>query len=108
MSDDDEAVIMATPTAYHAKGWVPVAGSVEWTARCGHRVWIAPSSVQLMADPGMKVKVMCIPCVKREDVSEAELTLLPGQMDEVQDEVGRTKREQLEQALKGWGFKDYG
>lgn len=101
---DDEAVILATPVDRTMRK--PVEGSVTFTAKCGHEVWLAPTSVDLLADPGQKVAVMCMPCVQKKDVQNAELMLLPGQMDELQGKVGSEKRQHLEQILKAWGFKD--
>ena len=81
------------------------SGTVEMTAVCGHEVFVAPSSQQLMAEHPGKVNLICITCMggvtaMHERMASGRARWVRGQEEEVRDALGAEAAEQLKRQFK--------
>lgn len=63
----------------------PLPGASEhWCERCLHKVWIAPSGVELIAAAPDRMSVICIPCFTKDNVLEVDkMGFAPGSLKEM-------------------------
>ena len=79
---DEEAVLVCSPTRGRARAAVP-GSARRYCDRCGQEVFVAPSSLALMAQYRV-VTFRCVPCVRREPPPRDKVArLTPEQLLEI-------------------------
>ena len=93
MADTHHILLSPESSPYHT------ADSVVITADCGHRAWIAPTSMTAHLSPFMATRTTCMRCVSPKDLREAiatgNLRAVPGAKDELAAEVGPELADQV-------------
>jgi hypothetical protein len=87
MAEDDDIVgIMAMPIDF--EGAHIVAGSKVVTANhCGHEVYLAPSTADMIEKTDLPVVICCLRCVQPEWLSNG-IKATPGAQEELNQEMG--------------------
>jgi len=69
------------------------------TASCGHRAWIAPSTMTLVLNPFTRTRTVCVACAPstelREAIAAGNLRAVPGAKAELAAEVGADLADQV-------------
>ena len=110
MSDPDEVaeVIILMPTRFAHKLETHVPGSVVVTAGCGHKAFMAPTTVAFLADgPHPNARTVCTTCAEPGLFSNPDVQkrLMPGTRAEAESALGVGGADQLLALARDLGFQ---
>lgn len=102
-------VLLSCRSAYKTP---PVAESIIVTAGCGHRAFMAPTTVAHLADGHGGVHLVCSRCLNaamaqmpERRLSDFDLRLMPGTAAEAEANLGVAEADQVMAAARDAGFK---
>lgn len=84
---------------------MPLPGSVERKADCGHQVWIAKAGQAKLAEWPGAIQIMCVACLPLENMKPGEMAAAPGALEEMQQTMGSTFRRGVEDKMRNLGFR---
>jgi len=93
MTEDETKIIICTNCEMQDE---PVIGSMQMEAGCGHLVWVAPTSLELMEEDWENIDTVCGQCVMskfdvfskvRKSLQEHGIQLASGALEEIRENV---------------------